>query len=162
MKILESHDYKLRFRIDFNSPIEYINNWNKIKKECEEGNNKYISNLIKKNCTIISNKNLPYLDRLEGGLGGESNNDNKQIRFRHEFNEKNNDNDIILYVINSDSKNEIWTYNELDDIIRSFTKVLSNLLKYEFIKGCIEMVNLNSLDDNYLDTDSDNDSDSDY
>jgi hypothetical protein len=148
--ILETHKHHLRFKIDSDAPIKYIKMWNEIKKECEN-NNKHIVEQIKEKCKIVSNKNLPYLNRCEGGLGGDNNILDKQIRFRIETSLKN-DNDILLLPTNTETQK--WTYVELDDIIRSFTKVLNNKMKTECTTGCIEMINNNAFNDNYLESDS--------
>ena len=143
MNILDSHEYNLSFRLDLDAPNKYIKKWNKIKFECENTD-------IKNNCKLVSNKKLPYLDRCEGGLGGD--NINKQIRFRMNSSIKL-DNNIILYVYNTDS--EKWSYNELDDLIRSFNKVLNNKMNCECINACIEIRNKNTFDDDYFDSDND-------
>ena len=139
MNILKTHTHFLRFRIDSDAPDEYIKKWNKLKKDCEDTNNKITVREIKNKCKLESNKNLPYLDRCEGGFGGNNNQINKQIRFRLELGQINRDNDILLDVINTNS--EKWTYDELDDIIQSFIKVLNKKLSSECVNGCIEMIN---------------------
>ncbi len=106
MNILDTHIYKLRFKLDFDATEKYIEKWNKIKKESETTNNEYLVEEIKNNCKLESNKNLPYLQRNEGGLGGDNNQNNKQIRFRFNFNSYKFDDDILLSVLNSDLKNE--------------------------------------------------------
>lgn len=158
MNILDTHIYELRFKLDFYAPEKYIKKWNNIKKESEITNNKYLVDEIKINCKLESNKKLPYLDRCEGGLGGNSNQNNKQIRFRMNINNKFKfDNDILLYVLNSDCGNEKWSYEELDDILRSFIKVLNKKMSCECVNGRIEIFNKNMLKNNYFDSDTDSD-----
>ena len=82
MFILDTHIHKLRFRIDTNAPIDYMNRWKKLKYDCDNGDNKYIVEEMKTYCKLESNKTLPYLQRTEGGFGGNDNIMNKQIRFR--------------------------------------------------------------------------------
>ena len=79
---------------------------------------------------------------------------NKQLRYRL-FLETyiKNDNDIIIYVENSNV--EKWCYEELDDIILSFIKVCNNYMNAECINGCIELINIKSLSDDYLYSDED-------
>lgn len=149
INILETHRHVLRFRLDSDAPAKYVERWKEIKRECENTDNKYIVEQIKNNCRIASNKTLPYLERCEGGLGGNNNILDKQIRFRMEEYE----NVILLHPSNSETQK--WTYDELDDIIRSFTKVLNNKMRTECVKGCIEMRNENAFNDDYLDSDSD-------
>ena len=155
MNILDTHIYKLRFKLDFDTTEKYIEKWNKIKKESETTNNEYLVEEIKNNCKLESNKNLPYLQRNEGGLGDDNNQNNKQIRFRFNFNSYKFDDDILLSVLNSDLKNEKWSYEELDDILRSFIKVLNKKMSCNCVNGCIEIFNKNILDDNYFDSETD-------
>ena len=81
MFILDTHKHKLIFKLHNDVPIKYINMWKKIKLDCEKGNNKYIIEKMKTYCKLQSNKNISYLDRIEGGIGGNNNTINKQIRF---------------------------------------------------------------------------------
>lgn len=155
MNILDTHIYKLRFKLDFDAPDNYIEKWNKLKKECETTNNKIIVDEIKNYCKLESNKNLPYLKRCEGGLGGNDNIINKQIRFRFNFGSIKFDDDILLDVENT--KIEKWTYDELDDIIRSFIIVLNKRMSCECVNGCIEIFNKNMYNDDYFDGDCETD-----
>ena len=152
MNILETHRHTLRFGLDSDAPTIYIERWKEIKMKCENGNNKYVVEQIKNNCKILSNKNLPYLERCEGGLGGNDNLLNKQIRFRMKTRIKY-DNDILLHI--SNTKTQKWSYDELDDIVRSFTIVLNNKMRSPCINGCIEMINEKAFGDKYLDSDTD-------
>jgi len=152
INILETHRHVLRFRLDSDAPAKYVERWTEIKRECENTDNKHIVEQIKNNCKIVSNKGLPYLNSCEGGLGGNDNILNKQIRFRIETSLKI-DNDIWLRPSNTETQK--WNYDEFDDIIRSFTKVLNNKMQTECVRGYIEMINYKALNDNYLDSDSD-------
>ena len=152
INILETHRHILRFRLDSDAPTKYIERWTEIKRECENTDNESIVEQIKNNCKLVSNKGLPYLKIREGGLGGNDNILDKQIRFRMETSFKT-DNDIVLRPSNTETQK--WNYDELDDIIRSFTKVLNNKMRTECVKGCIEIINENAFNDNYLDSDSD-------
>jgi len=152
INILETHRHILQFRLDSDAPTKYIERWTEIKRECENTDNESIVEQIKNNCKLVSNKGLPYLKIHEGGLGGNDNILDKQIRFRMETSFKT-DNDIVLHPSNTETQK--WNYDELDDIIRSFTKVLNNKMRTECVKGCIEMRNENAFNDDYLDSDSD-------
>jgi hypothetical protein len=162
MNIVNTHNHRLVFCLDGDAPEKYIKKWNKFKQQCEGGNNKYILEQIKQNCKIKSNKKLQYLDREEGGLGGNDNTIHKQIRFRHIFMGKKingsipyfkNDNNIIFNEITSTNK-EKWTYVELDDIIYAFIKSANNFVESKCVSGYIEMINERTFSDNYLNSDS--------
>jgi hypothetical protein len=84
---------------------------------------------VVKNCNLESNKKLPLLNRTEGGLGGDSNTENKQLRFFENYNIKNMKSiRIILY--NSYNEKEIWTNEEIYDFTASFVEILNLELKF--------------------------------
>lgn len=151
MFILNTHIHKLIFRINSNAPESCISKWKKLKLDCQEGNNKYIVEKMKTYCKLEQNKNIPYLQREEGGIGGNNNSINKQIRFFTLLSSScipvnYNNKDIVLHQITS-TDIEKWTYEELDDLIYAFTKTFNNFIKSEYyITGVIEMSNNNNLD----------------
>ena len=157
MNILNTHIHQLRFYIDKDYSSESMNRWNELKSKCENGKNKHIAEQLKSYCKLNVNRDLPYLKRTEGGLGGNNNLVNKQIRFRDYWGDNDyrykRDNDIILHEITS-TDNEKWTYDELDDLLRAFIKVAKFNVKEDCINGCIEMFNKKMLDDYYLESDS--------
>jgi len=144
MEILKTHQHRLIFRIDKFAPKEYMKKWNELKVQIESNeNNKNIVDQIKNYCKLEKNKELPYLNRCEGGMGGDNNTINKQIRFRHLYgciNPNDIDNYIILKEITSTDV-EKWTYSELDDLIYAIIEVFNNYIEAEAVNGCIELVN---------------------
>lgn len=158
MNLLNTHNHRLVFNIDRDVPEKYITKWNEFKLKCEGGDNKHIIEQIKEYSKLESNKNLPYLERVEGGLGGSNNLNNKQIRFRHIFmgqqlNGLNipykKDTSIIFNEIISTDL-EKWTYEELDDLIRSFIKTANHYVEKEWVTGYIEIKNKKMFSDNYF------------
>ena len=157
MNLLETHIHKLRFYIDKDAPPIYIERWKDFKKKCEEGKNQYIIEQIKSYCKMPINKNLPYLKRSEGGMGGDDNLVNKQIRFRQFCSTDKRlindvscqDNDVVLTEIIG-TNSEKWTYEELDDLIYGFIKTANYNIEANCVNGSIEMVNKNTFDDYYL------------
>jgi len=149
---LLTYIHKLRFNIDNDTPPEYMKRWKEFKLNCENGDNQNIVEQIKDNCTLKQNKLLPYLNRSEGGLGGDNNEINKQIRFRDKKWSKiprYKDNYIYLdEIINTET--EKWTYEELDDIILAFIKTANYIVQSECVNGCIELENVKSYSDYYL------------
>jgi hypothetical protein len=139
--------YKLRFSIDKNAPPDYMKRWLDFKNKCEGGGgkNKHIVEHIKESCSFQENKNLPYLNRSEGGMGGNNNSINKQIRFREKMLLDMScclwqyDNDIVMDQIYS-TETEKWTYEEMGDLLSAFIKVSEYYVKSEgCIRGWIEM-----------------------
>jgi hypothetical protein len=121
--------------------------WIELKFLCEDGQNQFIVEEIKNYCRLERNKNLPYLERTEGGFGGNNNMIHKQIRFRMSWStqQKDIDNDIVMkQILNTET--EKWTYDELDDLIYGFVKMANNYVKEQCVHGCIEMINKNYLD----------------
>ena len=159
MNILNTHIHKLRLYIDKDAPSKYKIRWDEFKTHCESGEdkNKNIAEQIKNYCKLQINKDLPYLQREERGLGGDNNLTNKQIRFRTYFgmnDYRDRDYDIILHEIMS-TKYENWTYDELDDLLRAFIKTANYYVKSNCVNGCINIFNKNMLSDYYLESDSD-------
>jgi hypothetical protein len=152
----DTHMIHLRFKLDSDAPKEYIKRWLKLKSICESGENKEIVEDWLQNCQIESIKNMPYLNRCEGGIGGDDNLKNKQLRFRDKEPKYSwkIDNDIVFDNIIS-GENEKWTLDELDDLIRGFRRIANNYVESDCIKGCIEMIIKKSFNDNYLDNKED-------
>lgn len=144
MELLNTYHHELRFRIGKCAPPKLMNRWFELKQKCENGKNKQIVEQIKSFCKLESNKNLPYLDRIEGGMGGGNNSIHKQIRFRMYFDDRHRtlerDNDIVLNQI-CGTEQEQWTYEELDDIIHGFINMANSNVKETCVSGCIELEN---------------------
>jgi uncharacterized protein YabN with tetrapyrrole methylase and pyrophosphatase domain len=141
-----SHIYRLRFSVDKTVPLDSINRWLDFKNECESGNNRHIVENMKESCLLKINKDLPYLNRAEGGLGGSDNIRNKQIRFRNGSStlQKHQDNDIIMDNIYN-GENEMWRHEEIDDLLSAFIKVARYYLDFDdCLRGCVEMIPKNS------------------
>lgn len=144
MELLNTYQYKLRFYIDSNAPPLFMKRWEKLKKDCENCKNKYILEEMKNYFKLDTNKNLPLLKRIEGGLGGNNNTIHKQIRFRFYISEdKDNyyaqrDDDIVFSQIYN-TEYEKWTLEELDDIIQAFIETANYYVGEECVEGCIEM-----------------------
>jgi hypothetical protein len=145
-----THTISLRFKIDRNASQKYINNWAKFKNVCESGNNKEIVKNWLSNCRINSNKDIPYLNRCEGGIGGCNNLIHKQIRFRQHLLYLK-DNDIVFNIYNSDK--EEWLLEELDDLIRAFIIIANIAICAECVNGCIEIVS-NEINSNEINSNS--------
>ena len=122
--------------------------------KCETGDNAEIVKHIQGYCKLECNKLLPYLNRSEGGMGGDDNSSDKQIRFRMDIGCKK-DNDIVLQEIDCDTSMNKWTYDELDDLILAFTKTANRYVEAECVTGYIKMISIHAYNDNYLDSDSD-------
>ena len=153
MNIPDTYIVRLRFKIDNDAPTQYMNRWNTLKKDCEYNNENENELIVKEWLVMCKNeviRKLPYLNRSEGGIGGNNNKQHKQIRFRPYINilSFRTDNDIVFDVSNTNE--EKWTFHDLDDLIYGFIKFSNKHVMAQCIKGVIEMVNKVSLGDDYL------------
>lgn len=104
----------IRFKLDHDAPDDFIKKWIELKNKCktwtETDCRKETIEEWLKYCKISNNKNLPFLDRDELGIGGDNNIKNKQLRFRGH--KQFLDNDIIIdQIYNTDQ--EKWNLEEL-------------------------------------------------
>ncbi|MDB4769471.1 hypothetical protein OAG24_00750 [bacterium] len=148
--IKDKYIYELKFSVDpwTCNHDKYLQRWKDFKTECESGeNSKNIVEQIKNYCQLEQNKNLSYLDRLDGGMGK---NDGKQIRFRNTYLTTTGlppDNDIILNNL-FNTKTEKWTYEELDDLVNAFIKVGNSKVRgdeddpSDYVDGWIQLKNI--------------------
>ena len=143
---MEQYNINIKFTLCPFSCNEAKKCWKKFKESINK-NFEFRDILIREwlhNCKINSNKNLPILQRLEGGMGGDDNRINKQIRFEEynkyysEYN-KDTEHNIIFNVYNTEE--EKWTLQELDDLIYGFEKCLKE--RYFDVNCCIELSKYN-------------------
>lgn len=149
-----NYNHFLRIRTETNTKTMYKTRFQELKNKIESNDNEFFSILIKKNCILDSNKNLPLLKRMEGGLGGDINTIHKQLRYEDSILNSFDtftSNDIVLHILDSDI--EKWTYDELDDIIHAFTKICNEYIHSDCVSGFIKLTNIKSDDSD----DSDND-----
>lgn len=139
MEISKSHIHKLVFYIDPDINKKYFDNWKKLKTECESGENKHIYDQIRYLCHNSTNKNMPYLEKVEGGFGGHNNLINKQIRFRSWMECIYLKDNKIIFEVSKSTDIEKWTYDELDDFVQSFIQVANNNIGVDCVKGYIEL-----------------------
>lgn len=119
------------------APEEYKDKWNELRLICENNHgNEQITMQIKKHLTIDELKNMPPLDRSEGGLGTTE----KNIRYQSTYHKwAVPATDIYFDRIESHDNNR-WTYEELDDIRRAFITVANNYIESNgVVNGCIEI-----------------------
>ena len=133
----------IRFKLDNDAPEDFILKWIELKNKCEtwtktDTRKETIESWLKY-CKISTNKNLPFLDRSELGIGGNDNNKYKQIRFRQRIEQKPfDDNDIVIdQIYNTD--HEKWNLEELHDLINAFNMFAEDYMNSKGgINGFIE------------------------
>ena len=137
----DTHSVQLIFKIDNDAPVKYLNKWNELKQNCESGNNEDIIYDIINNCNLESNKFLPYLERSEGGIGGNNNLINKQIRFRNGkyITPWDGKDEFIVFTQIYNTEHEKWSIEELDDIIGAFIKVANKYVNSECVRGFMKL-----------------------
>ena len=154
MNLLDTHSHRLVFRLAEHAPEKQVRKWNELKTRCESGDNKQIIEQMKQYCKLEINRNMPYLEREEGGLGGNDNKIHKQIRLRHvsmgqQFDEglvrhRTEHTNIVFNEITSTGI-EKWTYNELDDLIYAFIRMANYSVGANCVSGHIELTDLPQL-----------------
>jgi hypothetical protein len=142
MDILDSYIVSLRFKIYKSAPVICLDKWKELKDICEYNTNNENKKIVKEWLALCTNeniKNMPYLNRCEGGIGGDNNFTNKQMRFR-QYIYHNKDNDIVFDQIYN-TRNDKWTFEEFDDLILGFIKFANNFIKGNYVDGVIELTN---------------------
>lgn len=154
---LSDFDVQLEFTLEQIAPEKYHDKWKTLAKTLriadittEDINNLLLS--VKNYCVMETNKNLDILDRGEGGLGGNSNANDKQLRFYVDLNVVKNMNscvdDVIINVFNSDNGKSRWTLSELSDLVNAFSKTFSDYMTEDnCVKGKIILTNKLNFDD---------------
>lgn len=120
----------LSFQCNPRIPERYIEKWILIKKNIEERGGGYlvkedIYNIWRGFCELDSNKNLPDLHGHEGGIGGDDNRTDKQMRFGVD---NSGYNFITISVSHPDLGPSKWTFPELTDLVQAFVKTLNQLM----------------------------------
>lgn len=156
--------YNIKFRFYLTIPylngetgnkVEKVAKWLKFKRisEGRYENAKLMDVTIEQwlcNCKLESNRNLPLLDRVERGIGGDDSTD-KQIRFRFLYRSMvEKDHDIIMNVTPSVGKLN-WTLAQLDDLVYGFIKTMSDYIETGAVDGCIQLTNETIGCSDYLD-----------
>jgi hypothetical protein len=142
MNIPETHIPNLRFKIYIHAPKSCLNKWKELKDICEYNNNDENKKIVKDWLSFCDNekiKEMPYLNRCEGGIGGDNNIKHKQMRFR-QYIYLNKDNDIVFDQIYN-TNDEKWTFKEFDDLILGFIKYANDYIKGDYVDGVIELTN---------------------
>lgn len=136
----EKYKLTIKFKLDSDAPSKYREHWNKLKENFEFNRGGELKNWLQY-CKITSNKLLPILDRAEGGIGGNNNIKNKQIRFRGWPKPTNDDYIVFAQICDSSNGIEKWSIDELDDLILAFTKACNHYLQTnEAVHGCYEIM----------------------
>ena len=143
MIVPETYIATLRFKVYSDAPKNVKDKWKELKDICEYNPNNENKMIVKEWLSYCKNeetKNLPYLNRCEGGLGHDNNFKNKQLRFRS-FVYMNKDNDIVFDQIYN-TTDEKWSFEEFDDLIYGFIKFSENYIKgKKYVDGIIELIN---------------------
>lgn len=127
----------LRFMMDNDAPKEFVKKWEVFRSVCE--GDKEINNEVSVRwtelCRLASNRALPILHRCEGGLGGNSNGTDKQIRYRMSLDPlRKLDDHILIYLYDSDDGTDVWTDVEIRDLLNAFAQLANE--EYGCGGGC--------------------------
>ena len=133
----ETRETKMQFILDYDAPTQLKECWKHVKLIIVFGGEKrqLLMQKWKGNCKIESNQTLSILARCEGGLGGDDNSKNKQIRFNEYYLPNENESDIYVRVLNTDE--DKWTIEKLLDLKDAFVMTLNSRLQAKCVKGYI-------------------------
>lgn len=154
----------LRFTLDPDAPQEYVFRWQKFRnvllniettfnmKDSQDD----ILNKWKSYCNLDSNQNLPTLIRLEGGLGGNDNRTNKQIRPSQDALKFPNlqyyhgiKDEIRIILLDAEDEKfllkegsiirsvECWTIDEMYDLMQAFIQTCNYYTLSRAVRGQI-------------------------
>jgi len=89
-------------------------------------------------CKIESNRDLPFLNIAEGGLGGDSNQHNKQIRFHIDDDSiQAEERELVFDVFHAEAGTEKWSVGELIDLVQAFENFSQRSYKEISVEGVI-------------------------
>ena len=126
---------EMRFYIiDKDTPANCIKKWRELCAVCRGGfthrfAKKDIAEQIPLHCQLETNRQLPYLDRMEGGLGHA---DKKQIRFLP-IHECEIGIGLRAPIYNSNGNNSNWTVQEVEDLTAAFKKVADEYVGGQYV-----------------------------
>lgn len=132
--LLSKYKRKLVFNIDNDAPDEFKEQWFVLKHICEGGESNQQKQFVEKWCQ------LPYLHRTEGGIGGDNNVKNKQMRFRQNYNCKEEDDKIVIEQINDSwDSSDKWTEKQINDIMHAFIEAANCFVHAKCVRGHLEL-----------------------
>lgn len=139
-------DLTLRFVLHADSPPTARRKWKTLRsllhtdfraRECDDERQQqkrqqFVSDWVQ-HCTLESNRLLPFLNRVECGIGNTNNSTSKQLRFKkfysYEMIRTPDDTIVINQILNGDDgTGEQWNASELADLMNAFCRSASILV----------------------------------
>ena len=137
----QQSDLSIWFVLDEDAPPHFRQKWGQLRSllhshtedavfAMQRKQKKVISDWLC-HCELETNRGLPFLDRLECGIGRNNNCTSKQLRFlkpKHSL--RTTDEAIVIdQILNSgDGLSEMWDHSELSDIIQAFCHYASGFV----------------------------------
>ena len=137
----------LRFVLDSRAPAEYRRRWKDLKEICEDGRlnnedliNEWIAVLKKHDFGQAIDRQR--LMRMEGGIGGDCNVANRQLRIycgsMYRF-ARNANEDIMINAFDSSDRKSVWRRRDLDEFGAAFKHVLDVNMDEECVSVHIDI-----------------------
>ena len=129
--------YLMRFRLHSDASLEHRGCYNKIYMEILSNDRAMFDKYIYAWMSMLKEKHIgtetdrKYLDRFEGGIGGNSNNTNRQIRLHNDYEllcTWHKYNEITFQAVPSDNGESTWDTNELLEFGNAFKEVLETYM----------------------------------
>jgi hypothetical protein len=122
--------YQIRFSLaqpQYDIPEEYLQRYATLKEMCEAGasQNDWISRAWLDKLDVPT---LSILNRSEGGIGGNNNTTDRQIRYETALGALLRHSDIVLNATNSSDGSSIWSVDDLLSLITPLQDVLEEYL----------------------------------
>lgn len=125
--LLPNYAYHLIFTLNTDTPPGYQHLWDKLKYKCQNGNvDNGILEMVKDYCKLPSNQSLIISNLSKEGSFNDTS-INKQIKSidRICYNNNNNDQIELWNIININK--ELWTMEQLDDLVEAFVATFNEL-----------------------------------
>jgi len=144
--------YNIRFRQHHDAPKEFKTTWETLKKEIANNSPHVVEQWL---CELdvetnaLNPRDLLYLERAEGGIGGGNNMTDRQIRFDFDYTFRGrkrrkrmgwDHNEIILHAQPSADGTCIWLPEDLTPFKDAFSRVIVNHLGTEAHDSFVEIV----------------------
>jgi hypothetical protein len=124
---------QLHFYLDQDAPPAYRRKWRKFCKKMYSDIEwqQRIVQIWMDHHQEATGERFPWLDRCEGGIGGNNNTTDKQLRFHQSLFRC----DICMLVCDPDTKS--WDRETLAHLVRSFCLACEDYMETECVSGCI-------------------------
>lgn len=139
-------DAELVFFLHRDAPPLYVQRWKKLREKfCENSLSERERSRVLASCTLKHLRDMPCLDRHEGGFGGEVDATSKQLRFVCNTwpncpGLPDRSKDICVRTLNPDGPGaEAWQWNEIEDVRESVTRFIIGEMRESCVASFVRL-----------------------